>query len=263
MWSDEEGSRKSSGHWFPFHGPSPPRQTVRPQAGSHSGWSVAHRQGSAADLGAPSHYWPQRAPVDMGPAAQTPESSLWIRRCWCMGIISSSFPLSRLLLPFPKPTVPLPFPCTLLPPDPHHERHFLILSHSPTSCTSQLWAVVCECQLWYFWFLTNSCSSPLELELKTQLVGTAVLSFSFSVTCWGTTLHIWLTISQTDPGVNFLVTLLWGFLLWYCKEWKRKGRGGEAPLVVTPGHNLLRWIKITFLFLLSWGWSGLFPCNQN
>lgn len=46
MWSDEEGSRKSSGHWFPFHGPSPPRQTNSSQAGSPSGCSVAHGQGS-------------------------------------------------------------------------------------------------------------------------------------------------------------------------------------------------------------------------
>lgn len=200
----------------------------------------------------------------MGPTAQTPETSLWAQGCWCMGTISSSFLLSGLLLPSPKPTVPLPFPCTLLPPDPHHERHFLILSHSPTSCTSQLWAVMCQCQLWH-WFVMNSCSSLLELELKTQLVGTAVLSFAFSVTCWGTTHHIWFITSQADPGVNFnfLITLFWGFLVWYCKERKRKGRGGEAPLVATPGHDLLAWIKIVLLFLFSWGWSGLFPCNQH
>lgn len=65
MRSDEEGSHKSSGHWFPFHGLSPPRQTSSPQAGSHLGCYVAYRQGSTADLGAPSHHWPQSAPVDM------------------------------------------------------------------------------------------------------------------------------------------------------------------------------------------------------
>lgn len=160
MWSDEEGSCTSSGHWFPFHGLSPPRQTNSPQAGSHSGCSVAPRQGSTAHLGAPTHYWPQNAPVDMGPV-QIPETSLWAQGCCCMTVISSSFPLSGLLLLSPKPTVSLCFPHTLLPPDPHHERNFLILSHSPTSCTSQLWAVMCECQLWHFWLVMNSCSSLL------------------------------------------------------------------------------------------------------
>lgn len=123
MWSDEEGSCTSSGHWFPFHGLSPPRQTNSPQAGSHSGCSVAPRQGSTAHLGAPTHYWPQNAPVDMGPV-QIPETSLWAQGCCCMTVISSSFPLSGLLLLSPKPTVSA-FPPYSAPTRPTSREEFL------------------------------------------------------------------------------------------------------------------------------------------
>lgn len=97
-------------------------QTNTPQAGSSSRCHITYTQDSTANVWTPSHYSPRNAPMGMGPRPQT------------VGIpFASSGMLTHVnhppsLFPSPKTTVPLPFPCTLFPPDPHHEWHFLILS---------------------------------------------------------------------------------------------------------------------------------------
>lgn len=141
MWSYEEGSSKSSGHWFPFHGLSPPRQTNSPQAAMVS-WQLLRMFCS-----------PQTGQHSRFGSIQ----SLLTPKCTC--VYGTNSPDTRDLCelrdadawePYRPPSLflgcffPLPNPLSLclspvscsLPPDPHHERHFLIFSHSPTSCIS-------------------------------------------------------------------------------------------------------------------------------
>lgn len=180
---------------------------------------------------------------------------------------SSSFPLSGLFLPSPKTTVPLPSPSTLLPSNLCHKWYFWIPGpHFPYLAAMSFYMqvqtlvfLVCyEFMLLFSWtWAQNSVGGNC-----------CHLSFSFSVAYKGTTLPIWLTTSQADPeGVNFLVTLRWGFLLWYCKDSSysdaKEEQGEWALLVVTPGRTLLAWIKVTLPFLSSCRQSGLPSCNQS
>lgn len=104
-------------------------QANTPQAGSSSGCRITYTQGSSRCVGTQPLLSPKcscgygtKSPDIGNPLCELRAADTWE---------SSSFPLSALFLPSPKTTVSLPFPCTLFPPDPHHEWHFLIFSRSP------------------------------------------------------------------------------------------------------------------------------------
>lgn len=180
------------------------------------------------------------------PRYRTP--SLWDQECWCAWIVLLPFFWVTLaLLQHHCLASPLPPP---LPPDPCSEQHSLILSRGPASCTSQsrVLSVTCELELWHFLCYEFTLLSSWTWAQNSAGGDSCRLSSFFSVACQGTTLHVWLTISQAgSEGVNFLVTLLWGFLLRYCRDssyCSAKDNGGEALLVPAHGHNLLAWTKI-------------------
>lgn len=128
MWSGEEGSRTSSGHWFPLCGLPPPRQTpdqlTAPQAATQPTPRAA-QQGTQALLHPEMHPWVRNQPPrQRGPSLSAPG-------CWHMWIIL--LPSFWVISSHPRRRnrCPSAFPCNPLPPDPCHEQHFLILSRGP------------------------------------------------------------------------------------------------------------------------------------
>jgi len=229
MWSGEEGSCTSSGHWFPLRGLPLPRQTpyelAAPRGAAEPLPRAAQQMGRLPDTTAPRmHQWVW----DQQPRHQ--RHSLWAQGCWHTWIVL--LPSFQVIPSLPKTVVPLPFPCSPLPPSPRHEWHFLVLPRGPHLPAT-------SCYVWVQTLALLMCNEFMLLSSWTWAPNSAGgdscrLSFFFSVACQGTTLRVWLTTSQAGPeGVNFLVTLLWGFLLWYCKESscsdakEKAGQGGS------------------------------------